>query len=322
MNELKKFLLAFFGPTLKMDDAKITELLDDKGALKTEAVSQLLAADATRIKTITDDLKDLATKQNNEGYAKGKGEALGALETELKATYGLQGDQKGLELVKAIVTGQLEKSGKKGEVTEDQVLKHPLYLTLQDKLKVETERISKEWDDKWKSRDEQDQQRSLTSEVREYAGRVFDQAKPVLSTDPARAAEQKRLFVEAFLSSNKFIKQNDKFIPLDEAGKPKLDQHGYLNNFDTDFLARLKGTYDIQVSDPKGTPPPPGGAGAPPPGGLPPGDRAYASLGLKAPANQDDFVKGWTQIEKMPDEKARVSAQTHWSQDFQKTKSE
>lgn len=280
-----------------MEESKVAAFFNAEGKVISTALPEVLALDTARIKKIQDELKDLATDQNTKGYNKGKAEALAELETKLKESYGITSDKKGIELVNEAISAQITKAGgpgKGGEPTEAQILQSKQYLALQDKLTTETKRLQDEFDSKWATRDQQEKVQKTTTRTRELVEKLFDDSKPVLSTDPARAAAQKKLFVDNYIANGKFMLDgegaNERIIPLGPDDKPKTDPHANRVTLADDFLGILKSVYDIQASDPKHSPPEPGKGtppGTPPPA---PGTKAYAALNLKLPANDSEYV--------------------------------
>lgn len=254
----KNILLAFLAKQFGMTEDAAADLLytkseedDTKSVLKKDALNDLLAKDAERVKK----LKTVATDKTaiyDEAYADAKKKVLAKAEKSLAKKYGIEGENFKLDtLVQDIVTKQTE--GLKGDkLDEDAVKKHPTYLALERAKTEEAETLKTQHEEAVKKIQTEYARTETLGNVKGKVLSLFDGLKPVLSKDATRAVNQRTDFADRFGNYN-YEKDGDRYLVLDAEGKRMEDAHGnpvYLDKFVQNEAAKL---YDFQVQNPKGS---------------------------------------------------------------------
>jgi hypothetical protein len=128
----KELLSAFLSKTLNMDETGVASLYNEDGTeLKSDALDTLLRTDVERVGKLKPDTK----KFFDDGYKKAEGEIRTKIEKEFTEKTGFKSDKKGVELF-------IEYAAKKqdgGEITEDVIKKHPVFINAVEKLSSEKE---------------------------------------------------------------------------------------------------------------------------------------------------------------------------------------
>lgn len=290
--ELLKFLVSFLSTTLKMDEAGVAALFEADGSPKADTLKQLLDKDKDRVAL-------LIKGKFDEGHKAAEKKVMTNLEKELKTKFGIDSDKEGVELIEAIVAA---KTPKGAEITDEQVKKHKVYLDLKEANKLaidEATKATKEELDKFKA---QVAQKETSTVVKAKALSIFEDLKPVLSTDTAKAAKQKELFVNLF-ENGQYRIEGERIIMLNPDKTDMVDGHGNRMDFETAVKSKATELYDLAVADPKGSP------GAKPPAG---GGGGGGSTGKK-PKTKDEFV---AYMGEAKDDKERAEITQAW-QDFQ-----
>lgn len=192
MEILSEILKKLYG--LSEDQANVLIYADDKKeTLKDNVISEILALQEKKI----NEKKADATKQFENGYKKAQGETLGKLEKELKEKYEIDTELKGLELIEDIIKANTTAATKKaGQITEDDIKKHPIYL----KLEKEYSKAQKEAEAKneLESKLKNFERKSKFDRIKEKALIEFKKLNPVLSEDPVKQANQQAMFLKEF----------------------------------------------------------------------------------------------------------------------------
>jgi len=237
MDKLLELVLALMGTKIGA-----ASLLDADGQLKPDAFDIIKKEDAARVARIRKEGKD-------EGHGQAKRETLEAFEKAVKEKFGIDSDKTGIELIAQL----LEEKGKPGEITDEQVTSHRLYLNLKEEqskaVKEATKALQKQFDD-FKTGVENEK---VNTQVEKKALEIFDGLKPILSSDPAKAAKQKEIFVKQLLAG-KYRIDGERIILLKEDGTDLVDEHGNRIDF-TKHVTDVAGTYyDFEQAGGKGSP--------------------------------------------------------------------
>lgn len=247
MDKLKELLVSFLSKTLSIDSTGVAELFESDGTtLKPTALQALLDKDIERVSTLTQGKFD-------EGVKKATKDVLTAFEREVKTKFGLSIDKKGLELIEAVV----EAKSKKGDApTEEQIKTSRTYLDLSegvDRRIADAVAAEQKKHDDYKATVERG---NVISKVKEKALTILDSLKPILSTDPIKAQNQKNFFLGVIESGNYRI-EGDRIILLNPDGTTeKVDAHNKRIDFEAFAKTTAEGYYDFQAADQRG------GAGA------------------------------------------------------------
>lgn len=275
----REILTEFLGKTLNMPADAVAPLFVENGEeheLKPEAVTVLLQKDAERVKSFKDKIEDERTK----AYSKAKAETLGKFEQEVKSKFGKDSDKTGLELVEEIISD----ASAAGKTIDAEKLKtHPEFLKLEKEWNKSKEAaisaVQKQFDD-FKTEKAQEQ---IFSKVANNADIFLQELKPILSKDPAKAANQKRLLLDELRAFNYQENEND-FVILNKEGKRHEDQHGKPITLKT-LVQETAGKYwDFETGESRSG----SGAGQQQPAGKK-GDDGKVKWEGKVPKNDQEF---------------------------------
>lgn len=248
---MDKFFLELLSKILGLDEAGVTALFNADWSPKDDTIQKLLELDKTRVATIQKGKLD-------EGYKKAQKEIMSKFETEVKTKFGIDSDAVGLGLVEAII----ESKAPRGDgITEEQVKKSKTYLDLSESIDTKIKdavKAEKQIHETYKSEVERGKSISV---VKQKALTVFESLKPILSTDPAKAAKQKELFLQQFEQGN-YRLEGERIIMLNADGTDRTDEHAKRVDFESVVKETAASVYDFQVTDPKNSPAGGGAGGA------------------------------------------------------------
>lgn len=236
--DYKSIITGLLSRAYKMDDGKIAELLQDGENITEETVlAALLTEDSTRV-TALKKASD-TTGKFQEGYAKAKKEERANFEKEIREKYGIESETTGTELIDELITTKAgeQGGGKKGEVTEDEVKKHPVYQNLETRYKKDLKAKDTEWETKLNEVEGRFKAETTFKTIESRALATLDGLKPVLPGNPEVAANQKRWFVQALKDYQFDIQDGDRVVVMKD-GKVVEDGHG--NSVDFGDLVKQK----------------------------------------------------------------------------------
>lgn len=229
--DYKKIITGLLSKAHKLDDGKVAELLKDgeDGITEDAIITALLEIDSARVAKLKNSAD--TTGKFQEGYAKAKKEEREAFEKEIRERFKIESDAKGVDLIDEIVTVSTEGvKGKKGEVTEDDVKKHPVYQNLEGRYKKDIKAKDEEWQSKLTEVETKYKAENTFGTVKNKALAVLDGLKPVLPGTPEVAANQKQWFITA-LKDYEYDLQDDRVVVMKD-GKVVEDGHGNSIGFD------------------------------------------------------------------------------------------
>ena len=250
MNKAEKTILqAFFGKTLNLtaeDVAPIFETKGDDEELKEDALKFLLGHDATRIKTIKDEVATSEKTGFDKGYKKAQAEVLPGLEKKIKEKFNIDSDKQGLELIEELVAAKANAN----VLEEDKVKVHPAFLKREKELlaQIETEKATLE--KKLKDREDEIVSERTFESIVSSADRTLDSLKAILPKDADKAKNQKQLLVNE-LKGYKYEKQGEQIVILKPDGKRLEDLHGKPIDFDTLVKETASKYWDFEVATPR-----------------------------------------------------------------------
>lgn len=217
MPDIKEFLTGVLSETLKLDEAGVASLLNEDGSIKDDAKQRVLELDAKRVA----DLKTGSQKTAfDDGYKKAQSEVLTKFENEFKTKTGHKSDKKGIDLILDYAAS----SKKEGELTEDELKKHPKVLTwLEEKDKAIAD-AKAEGEAKLGEFQKELSKKETFGKVSTNILDLFHKLNPVLSADPVKRKAQEELFVERF-QGYEFEIQGERTLILKD-GKVIEDDHG------------------------------------------------------------------------------------------------
>lgn len=285
--ELLQFLVSYLSATLNMDEAGVAALFDADGKVKPDSLKLLKDKDVERVTALT-------TEKFDEGHKKATKEARSTFENELKQKFGISSKKVGVELVEEIVSA---KAGKPGELTEEQVKNSKYYLDLKEQQDKAIEEAVKAKEEEFTNFKKQVERKDVIGKVTSVAEAILDGMKPILSSDPVKAKNQKRFFLKQIEEGN-YRLDGDRIIMLDETGKDKLDGHNKRVDFETFAKETASGIYDFAQADQRSGA---GGAGA----------GAAGASTVKVPKTKDEYSKLMSQAK---DSKERADLTKAWTE--------
>lgn len=246
--DYSKVITGLLSRAYKLDEGEIAELIKEGENITEDSIlNVLLEKDAARVAQ----LKKATDTQGKfqEGYAKAKKEERELFERELKEKFGVESDAKGVDLIEAIVTEKAGEAGKgkKGEVTEDDVKKHPVYQTLETKYRRDLTAKDAEWKTKLEEVETNYKKNETFGTVKSKALNLLDGLKPILPGNPEIAANQKNWFVSA-LEGYEYEIQGDRTVVMKD-GKVVEDSHGNSLGFDELVKSKASQFFEFQKNN-------------------------------------------------------------------------
>lgn len=260
---MKETFLAFLGKTLNIPAEQLADLLYKKSddgqptdELNPGALDALLKLDAERVDKLKPDTKQFF----DNGYKKAQAELSERWEKLIREKFGITDEVKGDELVAAA----FEKAGKKPAMEDEKVKTHPLFLQLEkqyrDDLAAAKAEGEKNLNEYKAGVERQNRLATVHGEVR----KLLLAKKPVLSSDPGKAENQIRFFLQNFSEYDYEPLEGGGWLPMKD-GKRVENAHKHpvtLEELTNQFANEI---FDFQIQDPKGN----AGNGNPAGGGNP-----------------------------------------------------
>lgn len=222
--EAKEILTGLLVKAYKMTTDEVTALLEKADG---NPLDEILEKDKAKI-------SKLSTDKFQEGYKKSKAETLGEFEQNLISKYEVEDNTlKGDALIESIVTKKIEEAkpakatGTKGEITEDDIKKHPLYISLEKAKTEAVEAKETEWKTKFDTKVAEYEKDAQFNSVNDHALDIL--AKEfVLPEDATIAKNQTKWFSDSLKNGYEFDKQDDGTWVISKEGKRLEDAHGNL----------------------------------------------------------------------------------------------
>lgn len=243
----------------KLTEQQITDILGNKDG--NAALQAVLDIDATRVNT-------LGSSKFEEGRGMGTRESMTNHENNLREKFGIA-DKKlmGLNLVEAIVTAQLEKEraenpgGKsgKGAITDDDIKKHPLYLSLEEDRQKAILEKEEEWKTKFEERERSYTRDGRVAKVKEKALNMLNPQQYVFPEDETIATNQRNFVINNLSGFDYEETENGVLYPIKD-GKRIDDRHGNAQTLEEFISEQAKMYFPARVNN-GGTNPDPGAGG-------------------------------------------------------------
>ena len=280
---MKETLIAFLSKTLNMTADAVTSLLTEDGTgFKPEALATLLDADKKRVEVFTGEIATLKSEKQtafDNGHKKATAEVLDAKDAELRTTYGIKSDAKGLDLIKAIVGAETAK-GK--DITEDQVKQHKVYQDLVLKSKTETDAAVKTVTDQMDKMKQDLMKKETFNRVKSIALTEFEKLNPIQNPDATIAENQRnRLFLSELEALDYEVDAAGTVI-VKKDGKLHVNEHGHPITFAEVVKGITVSNFGVNAADPRD---PPGGKDPKKPAGI--GAGTYKVL---KPKDREDYL--------------------------------
>lgn len=250
---MEELLLAFLSKTLNIDKKQVAELVktEDGKEVKKDALDLLLGKHSEHIEKIK---TSVDTKEFfNNGYAKAKQEVLNEQESKIAKHYGITKDLKGLDLVEAIVE-EKTKALEKKEITPDEIKKSTVYQDVFTQLKKEKDDEIASITTKFQNEIAGYKRSETFKTIFSKADEVIDKLKPVFSTNPTIALNQRKTIYKALEANNFDVKEDGRVVPLTSDGKLKENEHGHPVSFDSIVTDITSNLFDLQAAEDRRSP--------------------------------------------------------------------
>lgn len=287
MNEI---FLGFLSKTLNMDADRLAELLykkADDGTLTDQisesALTALLDADTARVKALRDSADGKGAFDN--GYKKGQKEAMETFERTLRSEFKTESTAQGADLVKHIVAAQ-----SKSKASDDEVKLHPLFLKLEQEAKAQVEAAKAEAEQQIEQLKTGYERKERFGTAQQRIMEAFDSLRPVLPSDPARAARVRQEFAERFAGYDYDIQPDGNIVVKDTEGKRLENKQGYPVSLADIVKMEAEARFDFAKQEPKGNAgngQQPGGTGSAPPTAPPKNQEEYIMAMANAASDAD-----------------------------------
>lgn len=249
--DYKKLLTGLLSGPYKLDEGRISEILDEKSD-ETNVLAELLSEDKARIQKLKPSGEDGKTKFQ-EGYKKAKAEERALFEKELKDHYGIDSDLQGEELIEHIVTTKTAEAskGKKSasELTEDEVKALPAFRKMEKTLQKQIADKETEWAAKLEEEKSNFTKKELFGSFKQEALNVLDTLKPIYPSDKTVARNRREFFAKSLEDEGLEIKRegNDFFLLKD--GKRLEDGHGNALDYKEFIKSRAAQHFEFEANN-------------------------------------------------------------------------
>lgn len=248
MKQIKDLAVEVYGMTDEEVQSLFDKTDDGEEVLKEDAIATLKKRDAQLKKELArrvkEEVKPELTAKHDEGYSKAKKEVLKRFEDEVREQFGIESDKTGVDLIQDAVAHLKE--------SED-IKTHPDYIKLERQLqkefvpKTEYEKVAGEFE-QYKTAVSRDK---VLGKVTEDARKIFRSSKPILSKDPARAANQEAEFLRQFRNFDYELQDDGQHVVIKDGKRLENDNMNAIS-FPEFVKSRTVQLFDIQEQDEKG----------------------------------------------------------------------
>jgi hypothetical protein len=239
----KEVLAGLLSRAYQFDNDGVTSLYNEDGTeLKPDALDVILSKDADRIAALKFDVK----KTRDEGYMRGQSESLTNYEKAIAAKYGLKTDKKGIEFIDELVA----QFNKDHADDPDKIKKSKIFIDEIERMNAEKNDIEARYKGELDAYKKQVEREKLFNIVVEDALIQFENMRPILPQDAAKAANLKKIFINDLATVDYIIREGKKIL-VNPDGSDMLDQHGIRVPFDGFVKATAEKYFDFHVSESK-----------------------------------------------------------------------
>lgn len=244
--EYQKILMGLLSKAYKLDDGTIGEILNAENADEKSVISKILELDTQRV----DKLKTSGGKDGTfqDGYAKAKKEVLSDFEKQLKETFETESEKTGLDLITEILTAKTSEAGKKGQLTDDDVKKHPVYQAAEKAFKKQLTEKETEYKTKLSEVESAAKKAQTFSSVKDNALAILEGLNPIYAKNPKVATTIKNQFLNE-LQGFEFERQADGSWLVTKDGKVVEDGHGHSKSFEDIIKETSESYFEFQENN-------------------------------------------------------------------------
>lgn len=231
---MEKLLLAFVATALGVAESEVEAKLKDA-----EDASPLLELHKQKV-------KEQKETNFNDGYKKAEKKVKSDYEKSLKEAFGIESEKIGADLVEELKSTVTTTTP--GEITEDAIKKHPLYLAKEKEVQTVAKNVEKEWKTKLTELEQAQAKKETFKVVEQRAIAEFEKLNPVLSPDPIKAARQRELLIKE-LAANGYQVDGENILTLNPDGTRKEDGHGNAYKFQDLVRETADKYFDFKVAE-------------------------------------------------------------------------
>lgn len=241
----KEVLNAFVSKTLNMDESGVASLYNEDESLKDDALETLSNKFAEKIQSLKPDTK----KFFDDGYKKGQKESLSNFEKEAKAKFGLQSDKQGIELLEDLVL-QYQKDHPEDP---DKIKKSKFYIDAVSEFNKKLSETEAEYNKRLETFQKTVEREKLFGNVSNQALIIFENLKPILPEDAAKAANLKGVFIKELEGLEYTIREGE-IILLDKEGNDLADKYSNRIKFEDVVKQTAEKYFDFYKAEGKTSP--------------------------------------------------------------------
>lgn len=293
--------------TKKTDEALREELFDGEGddlKLKDNALDIMKGWDVDRVSALKMDdaaLAKIKGESFDKGHQKAKGELMTKFDTDLREKHSFESDLKGQELVDAIISDKTKSSSKGGEISVDDIKKHPHYLTTVSEHTKALKKAGDDWQTKYSDLENGHKSASVFGNVKSLTESFWAESNALFPED-ARHANALKNVILSELEQFKYQKHEDTFVVLDADGVKVLeDKHGNNVSFKDHIKSVTENFVGFQTQQQRSS------GGGDDEGGDDSGDSKSKKWTGKIPANDEEYMKQMQELKNSGDTDGRVS---------------
>lgn len=226
---------------------EVIEILYDKDEesgeleLKDGAMDIILEYDSKRVARLREEANRGATEKFDQGYQKAQKEVLSKFEKELRDEFKIETDKQGKDLISEIIST----ASKGGDITEETLKTHPLYLKLEKSQKNAFDQQYQELKEEYEGFRSNIEREKALSGVLSKGRSAFMSLNPVLSDDKSKAEKQTQMFLN-ILKGYDYVPEGDTFVIKN--GDTRLeDGHGNPLSFENFVKQKAGELFDFNV---------------------------------------------------------------------------
>ena len=273
MPELKEVFSGVLVKALNLTEAEVSSLYSEDGNPKDDALDSILAKHAEGVKKV----REANKAASDQAFARGVREKGEEFEKLLKEAGVEVGDAKGADAVQKL-KDHIAAQAKPSDLDDDKVKNSAYFRKREQELLELVKSKDAEHKKAMTDRDAKEQRERTIAEARKERDDLVKTLKPILPEDPEK---QRRLLsvIDRAIEDHSYETEGETVYVIDKEGKRKETNNGVPVTRKQFLEAEIRATYDLPVSDPKGT------AGDPTKG------TTKSVLALHKPATRVEYAK-------------------------------
>lgn len=234
---MKNIITGLLSKAYKLDDGKISELLDGENVNESEVIAEILKLDKARVDEIKKNVDSSGKFQ--EGYAKAKKEERAKFEEEIKGLFAIDSDKTGTDLIEEII--EAKATGKPAELTETDIKKSDVYRKMENSYKKTLSDKEAEFNAQLETLNKNHTKEKTFASIKERATDILTGLNPIFPKAPKVANNIRNQFLNELNGFDYEIADDGSVIVLKE-GQVLDDGHGHSKSFD-DIVREVSSNY-------------------------------------------------------------------------------